>query len=164
MTDSPAVVVDTNVGVAANLKASVSRECALACIRALRKITESGHLLLDAEGRIFAEYLKYLSLAGQPGTGDAFVRWVADNRYNADRCALVSLHETEDGSFVEFPTEEALREFDRSDRKFVAVAAKHGEKAYILVAVDRGWVRFDEALRAAGVEVRHLCPQDIASG
>lgn len=163
MNGAASVVVDTNVGIAANLRADVSRECALACIRALRAIPEGGHLLLDAEGRIFTEYIRHLSLAGQPGTGDVFVRWVADNRYNADLCTLLPLNETKDGSFTEFPTDDALRDFDRSDRKFVAVAAKYGDNAEVLVAVDRGWVRFEAALRAAGVGVRWLCPQDIKS-
>jgi hypothetical protein len=163
MNGAALAVVDTNVGIAANLRAEVTRECALACIRTLRAISEGGHLLLDAEGRIFAEYIKHLSLAGQPGTGDVFVRWVADNRYNADLCTLVPLHETEDGSFTEFPADDALRDFDKSDRKFVAVAATYGEDAEVLVAVDRGWVRFEAALRAAAVVVRRLCPRDIKS-
>src|SRR5215208_7291674 len=119
MTPSDLVVVDTNVGIAANRKADVPPECALACIRALRDLTDGGHLVLDANGLIFKEYLRYLCPSGEPGTGDAFVRWVHDNRYNVDRCTLVGLTPTEDGSFEEFPQGEGLDRFDNSDRKFV---------------------------------------------
>jgi hypothetical protein len=73
------------------------------------------------------------------------------------------LTDADEGSFAEFPTDEALCDFDRSDRKFVAVAAVFGVDAGILVAVDRGWVRFAEALRAAGITVHLLCPEDIGS-
>ena len=83
------VVVDTNVGIVANLTTGVSPECALSCVRALRNITEGGHLTLDANGLICAEYRRYLSMAGQPGTGDAFVRWVQTTS-TTPTCALSS--------------------------------------------------------------------------
>lgn len=157
------VVVDTNVGVVANLKAQASSECALECIRVLRAITREGHLVLDAEGRIFAEYIRYMSLAGQPGTGDVFVRWVADNRYNADLCTLVPLTDAEDESYVEFPSSDDLAAFDPSDRKFVAAAAAHAGNPEIVVALDRGWIRFSQALAATGITLQVLCPNDIGS-
>ena len=113
------VVVDTNVGIVANLTTDVSPECALACVRALREITEGGHLTLDANGIICAEYRRYLSMAGQPGTGDAFVRWVHDNQYNADLCTLIPLTPIEDEASLSSPRPKALVNFDRADRKFV---------------------------------------------
>lgn len=153
-------LVDTNVGVTANYKSSASDECALACIQTLRAITERGHLVLDDIGLIFEEYRRNMSMSGQPGVGDVFLRWVHDNQYNTDRCTRVRIT-PENGSFNEFPAEEALKDFDRSDRKFVAVAAAHGENPPILVACDKDYWIAREALSAAGIRIEFLCPIDI---
>ena len=157
------VVIDTNVGIAANLKAEVSQECALACVRALRAVMEGGHLALDADGHIFDEYLKYLSLSGEPGVGDAFITWVNDHRFNPGTCTLVPLTTTDNDSYLEFPKSKDLAGFDRSDRKFVSVANTHPATPTIQVAVDRGWVRYADALKAAGITIDLLCPADIGS-
>ena len=69
-------VVDTSVGVIANGKANVSPECELACVRALREIMTRGRISVDHGGLIFEEYLRNLRLAGRPGVGDVFLRWV----------------------------------------------------------------------------------------
>jgi hypothetical protein len=162
MTASNLAVVDTNVGIAANLKADVSPECALDCIQLLRAITRRGHLVLDANGLIFSEYRKYLSLAGEPGTGDAFVRWVADHQFDVEMCTRIELTATEDGNFAEFPDGEGLESFDDADRKFVSVSAAHTDRPAVHVAVDRGWVKHAAALAAVGVTVNFLCPGDVA--
>lgn len=153
------VVVDTNVGVVANLQSEASSECALACVQALRELTENGHLLMDDGDLIFSEYRRHLSMSGQPGMGDAFIRWVHDHLHNAERCTRVRIT-PDDASFREFPAGQALEQFDDDDRKFVAVAACHDD-AEILVALDRGWLRFQTALAGVGIAVRHLCPGDI---
>lgn len=158
---SKAVVVDTNVGIAANSKADVSHACELRCIQRLREITEQGHLVLDAEGQIFAEYLRHLSLAGEPGVGDTFMRWIHDHQYDAKFCTLVPLTIKSDGEIVEFPAQQSLAGFDPSDKKFVAVAVTHPGNPPIQVALDRGWVRHRDALVGVGVEIEFLCPDDI---
>lgn len=160
---SRAVVIDTNVGIAANSKADVSEACELRCIQRLREVTKKGHLVLDAEGQIFAEYLRYLSLSGEPGVGDAFMRWVNDHQHDERFCTLVPLTIKPDGKIVEFPARQSLTGFDPSDEKFVAVAATHADKPPIQVAVDRGWVRHRDALAEAGIEIEFLCPDDISA-
>jgi hypothetical protein len=158
-----AVVVDTNVGIAANGTAEVSAECQLECVRALRAVTGGRRLVLDAADFIFREYIRYMRLAGRPGTGDAFVRWVADNRFDSNLCMLVSITPSDDDSFAEFPTSEALRTLDRSDRKFVSVAAGVTPSPAIQVALDRGWVQHADALAEVGIGVDFLCPADIGA-
>jgi hypothetical protein len=153
-------LVDTNVGIAANFESDASDECALICIQTLRAITKRGHLVLDDIGLIFDEYRKNMSMSGQPGVGDAFMRWVRDNQYNTDCCTRVCITPMDD-SFNEFPTEEALQDFDRSDRKFVAVAAAHGGNPPILEACDTDFWIAREALSAAGIQIEFLCPIDI---
>ena len=160
---SKAIVIDTNVGIVANSEADVSTACELKCIQSLREITENGHLVLDAEGKIFAEYLRYLSLSGEPGVGDAFMRWVNDHQHDERFCTLISLTIRSTDQIVEFPTRQSLAGFDPSDRKFVAVAAAHPDKPPIQVALDRGWMRYRDALAEVDIQVDFLCPNDIST-
>ena len=162
MTDaSEPLVVDTGVPVVANGSADVSLECQLACVRLVRAIVDGGHLVLDALELIFTEYRRQLSMSGQPGPGDEFMRWVSTNRFNQERCTRVplTLVDGDTEGFQEFPVGGDLQSFDPADRKFAAVAKEH--PAPLVVAVDRGWSRHGQALRGAGVDLAFLCPDDI---
>jgi hypothetical protein len=141
-------VVDTNVPIVANHKYGEPLMCSAACARALYEITKQGVLVIDARGLIFDEYKKYLSFSGQPGAGDSFFKWLADNRYAPDRVAQVVLVDdpVREREFAAFPDTPDLATFDRSDRKFVAVALTHPGRPSILNAVDGDWIDHEEAL------------------
>jgi hypothetical protein len=82
-----AFVVDTNVLVVANGKApQAGPECVLACLEALQKVAKHEILVLDETMLIFEEYRQRCSFKGQPGAGDAFFKWVFNNRYNDSHC------------------------------------------------------------------------------
>lgn len=161
-------VVDTNVGIVANGghdRASIA--CQFECVRALREITgERGRkLALDSLQLIFAEYRRHLSLSGEPGPGDEFIRWVSQRMFDPDRCELVpiTLLDGAGQRIAEFPDDPRLSEFDPSDRKFAAVAARSECHAAVLNAVDSGWVYHRGALAEHGVEVEFLCPDILAA-
>lgn len=116
------------------------------------------HLVLDSLDLIFNEYRPYFNWNGQPGVGDAFFRWVHDNRYNEQRCTHVPITPTADESFAEFPSDAALDGFDRADRKFVATSAARNKDPVIAVAVDRGWRQFETELTERGFRLNFLCP------
>jgi hypothetical protein len=159
-----AVVVDTNVAVVANDASRADPEwpaaCVLACIEAIERVMSVAQpIAIDELGLIINEYLSNLHMAGQPGIGDQFVKWVHDNQGRPETCVRVAINPTE-GSFDELSTE--LTELvDPSDRKFVAVAIAHG-KATILEATDSKWWGWQEQLRAAGALVEFVCPDLIA--
>ena len=157
--DSEKCVVDTNVGVIANGAADVLPECELACVRALREIMSGKRITLDVGGLIFREYLHYMSLAGKPGVGDVFMRWVHDVRFDQKRCSLVGLNhpEHDDTLFDEYPSVPDLADLDPNDRKFVAVANADPDRPAIVVGRDRGWDRHAEHLRGAGFTLVFLC-------
>ena len=52
--------------------------------------------------RFFDEYRQQLSLKGQPGVGDAFMKWVHDNRWALSDDQRVTITKNED-SYGEFP-------------------------------------------------------------
>ena len=101
-------LVDTNVPKTANLAldpAMIPQEltgCVLACVEAIEHVVKKGGLVIDDGDEIFDEYRQQLSLKGQPGVGDRFMKWVHDNRWNfpnADRVTITKNGE----SYDEFP-------------------------------------------------------------
>lgn len=156
------VVVDTNVPVVANGQSpQASADCVEACVQRLRQITSEGTLVLDHDFYILGEYLRNLRSNGQPGVGDAFLKWALTNRTNPRRCTLVHI-EPLGNSFAEFPDSTDLAGFDLADHKFVAVALAHQGHPPILNAVDSDWWHYRKALESHGVAVEFLCPDAVS--
>lgn len=159
-----AFVVDTNVAVVANGKTpQADPRCVVACLDALSEV-RSGLVVLDDAMRILNEYMDHLSLRGEPGAGDAFMKWVWTVQADEAHCERVTLtrrYDRDDGDFLEFPEDPELAAFDRSDRKFVAVALASISGPVVLNAVDSDWAHHHKALQRNGLRVRFLCPQHV---
>jgi len=157
-----AFVVDTNVLVTASGRAEhAGPVCVLSCVKELEEITASGRIVLDSEMLILTEYRENLSLAGQPGVGDAFLKWVWQYQSVAERCEKVTIT-PENGSFKEFPASPELAGFHSDDRIYVAVAIASPSRPKVLNAVDSDWWDYRHALRKHGVRVKNLCPHQFA--
>jgi hypothetical protein len=115
--------------------------------------------------RILDEYQVYNSHRGQPGLGDAFFKWLWDNQLVAEHCELVPITQRSDdpADYEEFPRDPGLEKFDRSDRKFVAVALASPSAPTILNALDRDWFEFRERLEHHGISLRFLCPEAMSA-
>ena len=159
------VVVDTNVPKVANGRKEspqASRDCVLTCISRIRGIMRGeDKLVLDYGWLLLNEYKNNLRSSGEPGTGDRFLRWILQNKKT--KCDWVSItsiggSKTE---FAEFPVDPALKDLDKDDRKFVAVARTHPDNTPILQAVDSKWLPFHAALQQHGVRIEELCPGDV---
>lgn len=161
-------VIDTNVGVVANEgHPEASPECVTACTNFLEDIVNGEALVvIDAGWEILEEYLRYMSSSGQPGPGDAFLKWLLNNLANPDRCEQVWIDDVIDPQdhrvYDQFPDDPDLATFDRSDRKFVAVALESPRRPAIANAVDSDWWNFREALERVGVRVELLCGDQVA--
>lgn len=162
-----AVVVDTNVAVTANGKSlpdSVSIACVAACARRLQTIRQDGVVVLDDGWRILREYKANIAESGQPGVGDAWLKWLLTNLANPERCQRVAITPVDAPQmFAEFPADPALAQFDKSDRKFVAVSRAHPARPAVLNATDSDWQNHRSALARHGVTVEFLCP-DFLNG
>jgi hypothetical protein len=157
-------IVDTNVPKTANLAQAPSdvpdelTGCVLACVEAIDHVIKKRGLVIDAGDEIFDEYRKQLSMKGQPGVGDRFMKWVHDNRWNLPDSCRVTI--TKNGaSYTQFPAHMELASFDISDRKFVAVAQAHPNKPPIMQATDSKWWGWKDALANVGITVHFLCPE-----
>ena len=156
------VVVDTNVAMVANRRTpQASAVCVKKCIQELRRIQRDAdrRILLDNDGLILNEYRRQLNPSGQPGSGDAFYQWLRDNQWTDEHCRKIRITPHDDRGFEEFPNDPALADFDRNDRKFVAVAAASGQNPPILNASDTDWWNHRAALKRNSVEVAFLCPE-----
>jgi len=154
------LIVDTNVPIVANGKSSqASPQCVINCVRKIYEIQAQHQILVDDGWLIINEYRNKLSSKGQPGVGDAFLKWVLTNQRNPQRCQFLKITPMSEESFEEFPKDASLAGFDVSDRKFVALALAHPDKPPILNAVDSDWRNFETALNQFGVQVEFLCPE-----
>jgi hypothetical protein len=78
--------VDTNVAKTANLAtqpdpaSDVPDDCVLSCISAIEHVIKKKGLVMDAGDEIFDEYRQQLSMSGQPGMDDSFMKWMHDHR------------------------------------------------------------------------------------
>ena len=156
------LIIDTNVPKAANGEATpqASPDCVRACLETVQDVMNDLHsLVIDAGWRILREYMRQLRSSGQPGMGDAFLKWVLTNQANPQRCAQVSITPvTSSQKFKEFPVVPELSTFDPSDRKFVAVALAHPQRPPIVNATDSDWWHYRQSLKNCGVNVKFLCP------
>ena len=153
-------VVDTNVAIAANGRGThADTSCRLTCVRKLSslvtRVTET--VAIDDGNLILDEYRKHLNFSGSPGVGDVFFKHVFDHQYQGRRVRIIRVTPTGDDrrGFEELPE----NAFDRSDRKFLAVAV--AADAVVLNATDSDWGEQQALMDGLGVKVDELCPQHV---
>lgn len=155
-------MIDTNVVLVANgAHADVSPDCVIECIDRLQALMESGRVVIDDAYRIVGEYLNNTTPKGNKKPGDVFVLWLLRNSANARRVEQVALTEQAPDVFAEFPDAALQASVDPSDRKFLAVAAAHPARPVVWQAADSKWLDWWQPLKAAGVSVEFLCPDDV---
>jgi hypothetical protein len=150
-------VVDTNVGIVANGRDEDGPhhpECIIACVRFLNDITQSGHITIDDRWEIIREYKHDMHSSGQPGPGDAFLKWVLVNNANPDRCDQIDI------SAITVPDQ--LADFDSADHKFIRTALGCLDPR-IAEATDGLWWKRRADFDSAGITIKFLCPEEIKS-
>lgn len=154
------VVMDTNVAVVANGEASqAGPDCVAACIGRIRTIQKEETILVDDSGIILREYRRRLRPRGEPDIGHQFFLWLTDHLGDDTRCRQVPITPDSVRGFAEFPGSWDLRDFDRDDRVFVAVAIASGVGPPVVNASDTDWWNHREALARHGVRIEFLCPE-----
>ena len=184
-----AVIIDTNVIVVANtniredengklvafgMADHATPDCIITCQNRLTQIRGGAtKVVLDDKERIIGEYRRYvrdprLSPRQQNRAGDLFWAWLMQNQWHPEKRTRVHITPLRGNGteFEEFPDDAALSDFDKDDRKFIAVAIAYTrdtqQTAPILQAVDTKWEGFIEALQRHGVEVEQICKPEPA--
>jgi hypothetical protein len=157
-----AVVIDTNVLLVAEGLSGFSRPCEARCGKLLLAVRRDQIVVLDKGREILTEYAKKLSeRKGQPGIGFAFWKWLINTKTTEARCEIVHLTPHPDRKYEEFPDHAGLKEFDSSDRKFVAVAAAHPHKPEIVQASDSKWWGWRDSLNECGIQLNLPCAAEL---
>lgn len=147
-------VIDCNVAVVANGRnTNASLECRIAAIEALSTFLRVGSIIVDIAGEMLDEYRTYCDPKGQPGVGDRFFREVLMNY--AGKVERIDLEKAPNGSFVDFPDDPELANFDLSDRKFAAAARK--TSVPVMNATDSDWLDHQVALTRNGINLEFVC-------
>ena len=121
---------------------------------------EQGTVAIDNKDAILKEYINRFSRSGGRNVGDQFFIHVINNQYDEKRVQRVAVTPIDDErrGFEELPE----NTFDRSDRKFLAVAVS--ADAVVLNATDSDWGEEQELMDGLGVNVEQLCPQHASKG
>jgi hypothetical protein len=135
----------------------------IACIEALDWIRKGGTVALDDGYEILSEYRRKTAPNNGNRVGDGFLKWLFQNAGDQRRVVSVPIETHATRGYVAFPDDAELHRFDRSDRKFVAVAAAHPSRPPILQATDSKWTLWSERLLAHGIRVEFLCPHDVSA-
>ena len=156
-----AFVVDTNVPIVANGCApQADDQCRSSCVGKLGYLMEQGTVAIDDKDAILKEYINKFSRSGGRNVGDQFFIHVINHQYDEARVQRIAVTPTDDErrGFEELPE----NTFDRSDRKFLAVAVS--AEAVVLNATDSDWGEQKELMDELGVKVEQLCPQHDSKG
>lgn len=155
-------MIDTNVLLVANAQhADASPDCVTECIRRLKEIQANGVAVIDDAFHILSEYQNKTELFPAKGVGDIFLKWLLRNAGNPAHVEQVTITETAENEFLEFPDGALQSTFDAPDRKFVAVANAHADKPPVWQAVDCKWLSWWQSLQAHGISVHFLCLEDV---
>ncbi len=153
------VIIDTNVAVIANRQnADVVESCADACIHFLISAQSGRVILIDDSDEVRKEYAKALRVERPYQLGAQFLLHVLQQQFNPQRVRRVVLAKDDGGEFADFPNDPALAAFDRSDRKFAALAKQTG--VAVTNATDSDWADFQIPLNSNGIAVEFLCGCD----
>lgn len=161
----PNKLIDTNVPLVA-VDSKRPRTCQRACIALIKSILAGEvRVILDEAGQVLREYRQNMYPDPNPASGLAsqFLLYLYNHQHTAEVVHRMKLTQDVDGNYETFPDDPRLERFDRSDKKWVALAISHqnqtGEVAPIVNASDSDWVEYAALLREYGVVIEFLCPE-----
>ena len=157
-------IIDTNVICVVNGEATQVTSTDLAiCEDFIIDVFENGITFVDSLSLILEEYFGHANYSGKPNLGDKFAKWVHDNQFNENFCRRIRITPTNDSNddFAEFDTSGSLSNFDRADRKFVAVSLSCRNEPAICNATDSDWFEHQDALSEIGVRIHFLCRDQL---
>jgi hypothetical protein len=157
------VVIDTNVILTASGQhKGVSAACVDSCSKRLLAVMSSTVVVIDDGYEVLSEYQNKSKPWTGNRVGDIFLKWLLNNSTNPKHCRQVTLSKgLAPNTYANFPDQQLQDEFDPPDRVFVAVAAAERGEPKIIQAADCKWLNWNDRLKAVGIEVDYVCPDDI---
>lgn len=154
------IILDTNVPVKASVSPAVcppdELEMQKACMEYMGKLiqTRNTRLVLDLDYEILKEYRN--NVCKNSPMGMLFLTWL--NNYLGTILSedFIKLEKNESGQYIDYPYDEDTKDFDESDKKFVALANVHAEKPPIIEAADGKWLGYENAFAKYGIHIEFL--------
>lgn len=160
-------IIDTNVPLTSvGMHEGASIDCQRACAQLIHNVLRGNiRVLIDAEGEILKEYRKKMYPDPNPSAGLAsqFLMHLFTYRADISRVREVSLPRRGDGKddeYEDWPDDPRLSHFDRSDRKWVALAVRYmrdENPAPIINAMDNDWEHFVDIFIELGIMIEFIC-------
>lgn len=154
------LIIDTNVPLKASdihPKDEIDQKCSQACLSFINALMDSDDLVvLDYGGDILKEYRKKIDLHQADNVASLFLIWIMRGLMTG-KVIQYQITKTGNNTYAEFPESQELTGFDRSDRKFVALAKVDPNCPSIYNGSDTDWWNFKEALKREGIHVVFLC-------
>ena len=154
------IILDTNVPVKASV---LSADCPLdelemqrACIEYIGKLVQNQKikLVLDLDYEILKEYRN--NICKSSPMGNIFLKWLNNYLCTISPEDFLKLERNVNGQYKDYPYDEVTKDFDESDKKFVALANAHTEKPPIIEAADGKWLGYETAFAKYGIRIEFL--------
>lgn len=88
--------------------------------------------------------------------GKLFFRWLYQYYATILPQDHIELQKDENGQYINYPYDDDTKEFDESDKKFVALSNAHPEKPPIIEAADGKWLGYEDAFAKYGIHIEFL--------
>lgn len=153
------LIIDTNVPLkAANIhpEDEIDRNCSQSCLSFIKSLMDSNDIVVLDKGReILKEYQRNIDLNSEDNVASQFLIWLLRNLMT-DKVDQYEITKTGNNTYEEFPNSPDLNGFDRSDRKFVALANAHPANPSIYNGSDTDWWDYKDALAREGIHIVFL--------
>lgn len=147
------VIIDANVIYLARIPVSGFTDDALPlarkCIEFLKAVmNDNKKIVMDLGQLIYKEYRDAYEEVknGDRNVGSIFCRWFFQYYQRISNEDYVELTPNADREFEEFPDDTRLANFDRKDRKYIAVANKHTAHPPVIEGADVKWLGYRDVL------------------
>lgn len=154
------IILDTNVPAKASIPPNSCPEEELemqrACMEYIRTLTtgRDKKLVLDLGHEIWKEYQN--NVCKDSGMGKQFFKWLYSYYATILPQDHIKLDKDENGQYIDYPYDDDTKEFDESDKKFVAISNAHNEKPPIIEAADGKWLGYEKAFAKYGIHIEFL--------
>lgn len=164
-------IIDTNVPLtAAGMNENATTTCKQTCVNLVNLVRNRAVcIVIDRDGEVLREYANKVRLQRNLSLDLAglFLIYIRSNAGYRDRVRQILLRK-DNGEYVDWPQDKKLADFDRNDRKWVALARaftrEEDRSAPIAYAIERDWDKHRNTLTSHGVELEPLCATDHHAG
>lgn len=153
------LVIDTNVLMIADRRGSdITQLCVDSAIECVASLSDGNVICLDEDDAILDEYAANIKEIRPYSLVAKLLIDLRQQRYSASNIHRAPLPKNHAGEYKDCPQSLIDANFDRSDRKFVALAKV--TQATVCNAVDTDWFDHADLLCREGIQVNNLCGTD----